>query len=133
MKEAYITFGTAKLAKERGLKAGYPNPCYTDDGQLWISENLLSERITGKPKPSIIYAAPTQSALQRWLRKSHGISVIVDLDGTLSWFWKIQSLHPEASWHGVKTSDNVWSDEYESALEDGLQKALGLIPDTNKQ
>lgn len=65
--------------------------------------------------------------IQKWLREVHGIAVIIDTDETLSWYWKIYSLHPLASWQGSKVSNCVWNDKYESALEDGLEEALKLI------
>lgn len=65
--------------------------------------------------------------LQKWLRKKHGIGVIVNIDGTLSWIWFISSLHPEASYVGKYIeSTNVYS-SYELALKAGLTEALKLI------
>lgn len=133
MTEQYITFETAKIAKEKHYidgsrmpepfsKLGYTNcsPSYNEKGELW-------QRKFYNPENSH-YLAPTQSLLQKWLREKHGISVLVFLDCTLSYRWEIRSLHPEASYIGnTQYSLNVWCGHYEACLEDGLIAALKLI------
>ena len=127
MQEQRISFETAKLAKEKGFILNYPTACYTDDGQLWVSENLLSERITGKPKPLLIFNAPTQSLLQKWLREKHNILVEPSWEGT----HEIYSIN----YRIIILGNTIYKDfrgcfdgqSYEQALEVGLQEALKLI------
>ena len=128
MSEQRISFETAKLAKEIGFILNYPTACYTDDGQLWISENLLSERITGKPKPLLIFNAPTQSLLQKWLREKHNIHIEIDLDTDdrfyiLKPYKYVVDIYQDVDHKFIKEL----IDSYEEALEIGLQEALKLI------
>jgi len=124
MEEQLISFKIAKLAKEKGFKLPYPTACYTEEAELYISENLLSERITGKPKPKNIYIAPTQSLLQKWLREKHNIDIIIepnqDSDGNKYYCWRGRKNMSSS------TIGNV-ADHYEEALEKGLIEALKLI------
>lgn len=149
MKEELITFDTAKLAKEKGLKLGSRKSyvrykkSYNYDGDPNHRESykkgdvsldydfymINGENKLGDLSNNVydLYEAPTQSLLQKWLREVHGINVISDTDITLSWVYKIQSLHPKASYTGkYKSSAYVYS-TYEEALEKGLQEALKLI------
>jgi hypothetical protein len=115
MKEQIITFETAKLAQEKGF-VGPMGEGYDFNGNAVLYRGRA-------PYPSC-----TQSLLQKWLRETHGVAVIIDTDIALSWIWKIYSLHPNASFQGSLISDQVWCDFYEFALEDGLLTALKLIP-----
>ena len=128
MQEQRISFETAKLAKEKGFILNYPTACYTDDGQLWVSENLLSERITGKPKPLLIFNAPTQSLLQKWLREKHNIHIEIDLDTDdrfyiLKPYKYVVDIYQDVDHKFIKEL----IDSYEEALEIGLQEAFKLI------
>ena len=128
MQEQRISFETAKLAKEKGFILNYPTACYTDDGQLWVSENLLSERITGKPKPLLIFNAPTQSLLQKWLREKHNIHIEIDLDiddrfYILKPYKYVVDIYQDVDHKFIKEL----IDSYEEALEIGLQEAFKLI------
>ena len=128
MQEQRISFETAKLAKEKGFILNYPTACYTDDGQLWISKNLLSERITGKPKPLLIFNAPTQSLLQKWLREKHNIHIEIDLDTDdrfyiLKPYKYVVDIYQDVDHKFIKEL----IDSYEEALEIGLQEAFKLI------
>lgn len=115
--EELIEFSTAVLAKEKGFNIEQCN-YYNSHGQL--NESLEDFFI---PR----FEAPSQSLLQRWLREVHGISTIVDTDVTLSWVFRIQSLHPEATYTGEFMQSNHMYSTYETALEAALQTALKLI------
>ena len=61
------------------------------------------------------------------LYTSHGVSVLVYLDETLSYIWTITCLHPRASIMEYHQSHEVWCGHYEACLEAGLQAALRLM------
>lgn len=142
MQEQLITFTTAKLAKDKGFDWDV-NLGYENISNLFIENNNLYNPYDKEDVIKInndyftishtwtetkgSYPAPTQSLLQKWLREVHGISVLIDLDITLSYTYHINSLHPEASYVGKYIqSVHVYS-TYEEALEAGLQTALNLI------
>lgn len=74
-----------------------------------------------------MYEQPTQSLLQKWLREEHNLCVSV-------WYdigWKVEVIlipDSEDVYDSIKTYDL-----YEEALEVGLQEALKLIKDGNKE
>ena len=112
MKEELISFDTAKLAKERGFKNG-------------IHYNGMGEYFTNT----------TQSLLQKWLREKHQLSVCIDFRDTdgrkveginqVYYDVMIYRLSGGDAWKKIKMSEI--SDNYEEALEKGLQEALKLI------
>lgn len=108
--EGLISFETAKLAKEKGFKK-LCDFSYDEDGIL-----------TGNCEQSYNYVAPTQSLLQKWLREKHDIHITITSISQESWQYHIQK--PKD-----KLGDNYEEDfeNYEEALEVGLQEALKLI------
>ena len=99
MEEQLISYETAKLAKEKGFDF------------IYIIDNELTNH-------SLI----TQSLLQKWLREVHNIHITVTSISQESWQYHIQK--PKD-----KLGDNYNEDyeNYEEALEDGLQESLKLI------
>jgi len=117
VEEQLISFETAKLAKEKGFAV--PNKMvYSEHGGIF-------ERATwpfNDYQEQSIYAIPTQSLLQKWLRDEHELFVWVE--------------------HGAKKTHDVligWSrvaqlkglEVYEDALEAGLFKALKMLKNTS--
>lgn len=118
MKEEFISFETAKLAKEKGFK----EVIFESDG----TGNLTR-----------IYNVPTQSLLQKWLRENHKKFVKthpVYRDEKVQWEYVIFFLDDPllSGTDGFKNRMSLldypyyWETE-EEALEKGLQKALKLI------
>ena len=124
MKEQLISFGTAKLAKERGFDIKtdlyYYHGSFANKKQEelvsinWKNNHLVDNTTT---------AAPTQSLLQKWLRDKHDIIIEIQFD-TISFGYRIfnptKSSNYFTSWKWDK-----WT--YEEALEVALQEALKLI------
>ena len=123
MEEQLISYETAKLAKEKGFdekvyreydKSGYLR-CTSKSADVVLGpyDELLK---------STEYPAPTQSLLQKWLREVHNIHITVTSISQESWQYHIQK--PKD-----KLGDNYNEDyeNYEEALEDGLQESLKLI------
>lgn len=74
IQEAYVSFETAKLLKEKG----FDEECfalYNPDGVLIQSGIRLNNIQVGRVKGS--YSAPTQQMAMRWLREVHNIKVNV--------------------------------------------------------
>ena len=105
-----IKFETAKIANNKGFEWIWGVSFDTFDDDLFID-------------------SPEQSYVQKWLREEHGVAVLVDLDITLSWIYKIISLHPEASYTGDFIQSYYVYNTFEKALEEGLIKVLNLLPD----
>ena len=133
MTDQLISFETAKLAKEKGLNLNFPTAVYIEEGDLWISQNLLNERITGKPFPKILFTAPTQSLLQKWLREEHKIHIVVIPFARDSSNIKSKSDYyvyvNKKQFYGfinITANDKPYK-THEEALEQGLIEALKLI------
>jgi hypothetical protein len=129
MQEELISFKTAKLAKEKGFwsdKIGFVKCLYTNEGQVYEGYD-----------DDFKIPAPTQSLLQKWLRKKHNIYVIPIPEEDLpndSWICQLQYISPAKSKHLVKIIIYPeWykgveeAGTYEQALEAGLYEALKLI------
>ena len=149
MKDELISFETARLAKEKGfkervihgyvvkselstIKEGSLQNCYhlEDYGDTTTIDwnNYIGRFVTN-------VSAPTQSLLQRWLRDIHGLHLIIIPMVTMTYTFKLMSVwrkdfHPDdlvietPPYKGVDAFDY---DDYEKALEAGLQEALKLI------
>ena len=86
MNETLISFETAKLAKEKGFNLNSPgfyscdnpssekigNQLILRDWERWI--NFGSE---DSQEGTMIYSAPTQTMLQKWLREVHNIDITI--------------------------------------------------------
>lgn len=129
MIEHLVSFETAKLAKEKGFNLNFPTAVYTEEGDLWISQNLLNERITGKPFPKILFTAPTQSLLQKWLREVHHIFLHVVTDNEKYDFHGWDMIHPISINEDIREigGEPCRYNSWEEALEIGLQEGLKLI------
>ena len=141
IKEQFVSFDTAKLLKEAGFNVPcsgvyvtdrtgycefreYENKQTTDD-LCWNTEDGFQYE----------YLAPTQALAARWLREVHGIHVSSnifmdsanDADGNTvdEWiFWSYDLF--DNSGRIIEESDDRY-DNYEEAMEAGLQEALELI------
>ena len=125
MEDTLITYGTAKLAKEKGFPQE-PNklkiPYYNYKGEFkgdvkdWLRKYLRKEDTSDVESVS----APTQSLLAKWLREEHNIHLIayknINIDG---YDWCFITTDGITNINSYKT--------YEEAYEIGLQEALKLI------
>jgi len=121
MDDELIKFKTAKLANEKGY-------CITTEGSYKADGGM-------HPTSSLEarFLAPTQSLLQRWLRKVHNIDVEPYQIQLLSANREIEMTDNEYSYKilvkGIMefvTNDNEF-ETYEEALEKGLYTALNLL------
>ena len=116
MKEQLVSFKTAKLAKDKGFNWKV-SLHYESNGNCFFDKVECNFN-----NVELICSAPTQSLLQKWLREVHNIHITVTSISQESWQYHIQK--PKD-----KLGDNYNEDyeNYEEALEDGLQEALKLI------
>ena len=113
IEEQYVSFKTARLAKEKGFVPNverFSGSAYDVNGHLY----------------NILCYAPTQSTLGKWLREEYDIHV-------LPLFWETKGDHYCNYTYDIKrpmedvTEKTLWFDRYEEAMEAGLQEALKLI------
>ena len=143
MKEELVTFGTAKLAKEKGFRILKPSTEYVK-GFYYDAGDLLNTDPPSKAYQSPrefdmqeedqdrgnYFLRPTQSLLQRWLREIHGIHIEecsehwADLHTT--YHFKIWVIEGELYEWFYANKITAFA-RYEYALEDALYKALHLI------
>ena len=133
MIEELVSFGTAKLAKEKGFDLY----CYN----YWIDENIQTdEHYKGKLIKELkdkCVSAPTQALLQKWLREVYEIDIIphrtrpYDIVGRKH-IKKYTCLFDGDNEGLIHLMNKVWGNTYEEALEKGLQEGLKLINYENK-
>jgi len=117
MKDQLISFETAKLAKEKGFDIPYRG--YNDNGELYPSWFVNDNNYRNLP----YYFAPPQSVLQKWLRDEHNIVVFVSFA-----YGDFGRYAAEVHSKKMNVVDGFTIfDNYEKALEEGLQEALKLI------
>ena len=143
MKEELISFETAKLAKEKGFDI-YVNQIFKiakKDNAFWnIKKGDIQEHGVLKLKNQNIiedlfweiYARPTQSLLQKWLREKHNLHIVIKPH-----YNSVQ----KRRWYSyavielIKTGHVIQKNgclTYEDALEEALQEALKYIKNENK-
>jgi len=145
IKEQYITFETAKLAKEKGFeqKIGL---FYKSGGAYYNSDGELNGNCIKQIKSRLgigieenndngLISAPTQSILQKWLRDNHYLYVSIIETSTYALVtgigFYVEVLKPEETEHGrVLTTlfaSTMFFGKYEEAIEVGLIEALKQI------
>ncbi len=132
MKDQLISFETAKLAKEKGFKFKNINlsysdwyPCFNVTGEIEAMSSNIIKNNEDSIAP-VLYFAPTQSLLQKWLREKHNIHCIFDVYITDNTYcYKIVYTVNNAKCE-LQSSYLPYLD-YESALEHALKQGLKLI------
>jgi hypothetical protein len=147
MQETLISFETAKLAKEKGFDwkviYGYNtlqkiedivNTDYAPDLKYQYS-NINQYNISDKEKETesdwerwLIYSAPTQSFLQKWLREIHDMHIHITLNQFgYGYMYAIMKIKPAECIVYLQGGAAHKLLVYEDALEEGLQRMLNLI------
>ncbi len=120
MKEQLITFETAKLAKKKGFDIPV-HYCFNKDGILSKHRPLKINWNWKIYKTNrIVFSAPTQSLLQKWLREEHNLILIIKYR---------KDLPNQYGYHLYNRVSLHCSDNYEEALEIGLIETLKRIKD----
>lgn len=124
MKDQLISFKTAMLAQEKGFEG----KCFYSyiGNDIHAQEPIKGEEI----KNNIFnqYLAPTQSLLQKWLRKEHDIHIEVLISSHImfTYYTTIHQYQISIDQLGV-VCDTEECPTYEEAFEGGLKEALKLI------
>lgn len=124
VEEQYVTFETAKMAKEKGF----------NESCKCFYEKVLDKVIKWECNGGIIstlrdeFLCPTQSLLARWIREKHNIHIdsYPNASGYLYYINKTNGTLVYDSNFDGPNDGGAWN-SYEEAMEVGLQKALKLI------
>ena len=122
VKEQYISFETAKLAKERGFIFDGGFGYLGKDGEYCQNNNKIWRKLDD------FYPACTQSLLERWLRENHNkvIEIFATERGYVYNICKTNGTNLANSGYKGPDGTGAWN-TYEQAKEAGLQDALKLI------
>ena len=121
--EAYVSFETAKLLKEKG----FDEPCHyfykPDSSDLYYGTEQINSQI-GR-----FYNAPTQQMAMRWLREVHHLYIQVMLDswalgGHMGYYVVIQNTTSDFEMMLQDALDDVFYDTYEEACETAIKYCL---------
>lgn len=137
IEEQYVSFETAKMAKEKGFNEK-TDSYYTTIGDKIFLTHIWNDNFIPFPENNDEFtrlsvharadnmsyiSAPTKSLLAAWLREIKMIKVFIDFDcfnsGTYRWIISTDGL----SWKEFKSGYKT----FEEAMEEGLRKALKLI------
>ena len=69
---------------------------------------------------------PTIHDIQQYFIDNEDILILVDIDVTISYIYKINSIYPDAKWQGYKQSTYVYS-TYNEALLEGIEEVINLL------
>lgn len=119
IQEAYVSYETAKLLKEKGFN----EPCRWayDPNSSSFAKNF------SEPKNSELseyeYSKPTQAMAMRWLREVHNINIdIVSIWNLKRWEYQIFVITPSTAAHPYV--DNTLYMGYEEAIDAALEYTL---------
>ena len=116
--EAYVSFETAKLLKEKG----FDEPCHyfykPDSSDLYYGTEQINSQI-GR-----FYNAPTQQMAMRWLREVHKIYIDIsptysEVEKTIHFIWQIF----DSNYDDIGDCEIFYS-KYEKAVEDAIKYCL---------
>jgi hypothetical protein len=111
-KEAYVSFETAKLLKEKGFDWEVRS-LYGKDGDMGFSSWSNNYNTHDD-----LYSAPTQQMAMRWLREEKGIHIYpIPVTG----FYYVVSVYLE---DGNKVHNRILSRSGRHAYEDAIEVAL---------
>lgn len=127
MEEQLVKFETAKLAKEKGFNWQCENVFYENGEAVTLpyyggggSGSVGNFEVEVFCDTDVLFTAPTQSLLQKWLREEHEIDLWCERFTTKEdWIWQCPKLN--------RITITDYHDTFEEALEKGLQEALKLI------
>ena len=122
------TYEVCKLAKEKGFPQ---DPDKNDHCLMYCWDGLrnihpLAMWIVWEMEEydhDNLYAAPTQSLLQRWLREEKKWNIVVRMYNNEGYYWFIQNSKGELQESYFTYADEMFA-TYELALEDALKYAL---------
>lgn len=134
-----VTLETAKLAMEVGYDGNFlyqymygddtptPNMMFCDEAPIEVDDLDFDAAY-----PGYDIAAPTQTALSRWLREKCNLFVMVQIDNVVGYYYEIYTTPNIGK---VELVLKCWKScrEYEDAMENALQKACYIIKERRSE
>ena len=135
MEEQLISFETAKLAKKKGFnEPTIEYLCMSEDSDIpyqidddfgeckWNEDNFTTRDLKVDWEVDDVFAVPTQSLLQKWLREVYNIHIAI-----LPKILPSNEIKYYCFKGKIKKDFKDLYNTYEEALEKSLQEALKLI------
>jgi len=118
--ESLITFETAKLAKENDFdwSCNYYFDIRNSDFPIYMGMLKIH---------NLLYPAPTQAKLQKWLIQKHNINIWIDCNSLKKWIWSVNFIDENNYTQSDDIGIEMYFDSYEEALEMGLKYALKIL------
>jgi hypothetical protein len=132
LQEELVTYEVCKLAKEKGFPQDGHDYYYAWDGLRKIHP-LCNDNVwyDNEYSHDNLYAAPTQSLLQRWLREEKGIYIETYIDwedsidyNMIRYSWRVNTTYKVGDKKiggRIRNESELYFDTYELALEDALK------------
>lgn len=128
MEEQPISFETAELAKQKEFDIATVNYYEDMDQKLHAYRSIKKNWNKRGPRYSVMYSAPNQSLLQKWLREDHKVHLTVfeteKMNKGLVYVYRIRCYFNNRPEY---LKEHIDTKTYEEALESGLKHALQLI------
>lgn len=120
IQEAYVTFDTAKLLKEKGFTLENCHTAYDDNGNFFWYGDYSKDRKN-------VIDAPTQQMAMRWLREVHNLCIepYRTASGylyTISKIWTGSEIYSD-EFNGDDEDSGQWT-TYEKACEAAIKYCL---------
>lgn len=125
MDDQLITIETAILSREKGFDI--PTTECFDISVPEPHTVSTTVKINWNSKDDELYSRPTQSLLNRWLRKNHKIHVKISEWELEKWYFYIRDGRGEVVKELRIILDEWEFSSYEDALEAGLKEGLKII------
>ncbi len=103
VKEDYVSFGTAKLLKEKGFDEFCHALYHEGDDKIFFGLDVDSYHNTNLNVDC--YACPTLQMTMKWLREMYNIYIMIDKD-----------FATENGWHYVVVRKQDWTDNIDNGL-----------------
>jgi len=127
IEEAYVSFETAKLLKEKGFDE-FCHAYYEDEDNPNI--NIHGSKAINWNKTEFI-SKPTQQMTMRWLREVHNKYCDVSYDIDYKWYFQIIDLkeiveyyYPETKHYHDETDFNTYEEAVEAAIKYCLKNLI---------
>jgi len=118
MKDELVSFEVAKLAKEKGFNIPCRSKYTVMKTKRKFTTNSMLSRVSTKDN---VYAVPTLSLLQRWLREKHNIHIHLEYIGEGSYYIEATNFDSEV---------NIFMDNLYGTYEDILNVILEISLET---
>lgn len=125
IEESYVSFDTARMLKEAGFEANLETRYVEEEKDEWAFWESGTKRSDYNYFDDTI-ACPTQALAARWLREVHKIMIVPFFDDYMGkWYYVIDGVKKQSGIKCVQSASDY--DDYETALEAGLQEAIKMV------